>query len=408
MCISSASRGPLASDLINTMPPHTQSCIVSSSLKNSFSLENWVLTNSALSDFPRSSNMLDPLCALSLAANITQFTDFGIRLVKEIKRLNSHDTGYSSNLHYQSIAGDLADNISRVQRAMLVPAGSPPRLKTEIAKLKRLAQDCTNAATELSNVLKKLERTENTGKFENFRLALNNVWCQGRIEEITKELSQVKEEAESEVLLVVRCVYQYLITLGLSNKPHSEKLDALLYQHTVHGEKFDDTTNRIVENLRNNRNSTADLLVGNIDAIVQLHRFVENAVRSNVEDAKEEIISAVRMLEWATSGANWDTSSMYDASLPRILQSIRADASKKEALRDRIRNSLMFQSMSERHEEILEAHKRTFKWIYDKPSKDSSWSSFSEWLKLGSGIYWMRGKPGSGMLTLHAVVMIGT
>jgi hypothetical protein len=150
--------------------------------------------------------MLDPLSALSLAANIAQFTDFGIRLVKEIKRLNSHDTGYSSNLHYQNIASDLADNISRVQRAMLVPASTPPRSKAEIAKLKRLAQDCTNAATELSNVLKKLERTENAGKFANFRLALNNVWSQGHIEEMTKKLFKVKEEAEFEVLLVVRFV----------------------------------------------------------------------------------------------------------------------------------------------------------------------------------------------------------
>jgi hypothetical protein len=198
-----------------------------------------------------------------------------------------------------------------------------------------------------------------------------------------------------------------LTKLGISNKPHSEKLDALLHQHTVHGERFDDSTNKIFETLRNNQKSTADLLVGNADAIVQLHRFVENAVRSNVEDAKEEIISAVRMLEWTTSSTNWDDSSMYDASLPRIRQSIRDDALKKEALRDRIRNSLMFQSMSERHEEILEAHKHTFKWVYDRPSKDDSWSSFSEWLELGSGIYWMRGKPGSGMLTFHAVLMIG-
>jgi hypothetical protein len=150
--------------------------------------------------------MLDPLSVLSLAANIAQFTDFGIRLAKEMKRLNSRDTGYSSNLHYQNIASDLADNISRVQHAMLVPAGSPPKSKAEIAKLKRLAQDCTNAATELSNILKKLERTENASKFDNFRLALNNVWSERRIEEMMKKLSQVREEAEFEVLLVVRCV----------------------------------------------------------------------------------------------------------------------------------------------------------------------------------------------------------
>jgi hypothetical protein len=197
-----------------------------------------------------------------------------------------------------------------------------------------------------------------------------------------------------------------LIKLGFSNKSHSEKLDALLDQHTVHGKRFDDSTNKIFETLRKNQKTTEHLLVGNSDAIVQLHRFVEKAVRSNVKDAKEEIISAVRMLEWTTSSTNWDSSSVYEASMPRIRESITADALKKEALRDRIRNSLMFHAMSERHEEILEAHKRTFQWVYEKPSKDDSWSNFSEWLKLGSGIYWMRGKPGSGMLAVHAVVNI--
>ncbi|KAL1384551.1 hypothetical protein HDK64DRAFT_318196, partial [Phyllosticta capitalensis] len=54
-----------------------------------------------------------------------------------------------------------------------------------------------------------------------------------------------------------------------------------------------------------------------------------------------------------------------------------------------------YNGYSKRYDEVKEAHKRTFQWIFD-----SEELGFSEWLEKQSGIYWITGKPGSGKSTL--------
>lgn len=63
--------------------------------------------------------------------------------------------------------------------------------------------------------------------------------------------------------------------------------------------------------------------------------------------------------------------------------------------------SLHFPEISQRQEEIKDAYKRTFQWIFDETGKAvRPWSNFIDWLVKGSGTYWINGKPGSGKSTL--------
>jgi hypothetical protein len=62
--------------------------------------------------------------------------------------------------------------------------------------------------------------------------------------------------------------------------------------------------------------------------------------------------------------------------------------------------------MTYRHETIAEAYCRTFEWIFqDRDIEGNSWSKFSEWLESGSGIYWIKGKAGSGKSTLMRYIV---
>jgi hypothetical protein len=67
-------------------------------------------------------------------------------------------------------------------------------------------------------------------------------------------------------------------------------------------------------------------------------------------------------------------------------------------------SSLRFKSMKVRHSQIAVAHQKTFTWILEAPElppTDSRYHiKFSDWLRSGSGIYWISGKPGSGKSTL--------
>lgn len=74
--------------------------------------------------------------------------------------------------------------------------------------------------------------------------------------------------------------------------------------------------------------------------------------------------------------------------------------------------SLRFPTISQREEEICEAHQRTCSWIFETHMSDSfdassdktfetrQWSNFVEWLLNDGDVYWINGKAGSGKSTL--------
>jgi hypothetical protein len=71
-----------------------------------------------------------------------------------------------------------------------------------------------------------------------------------------------------------------------------------------------------------------------------------------------------------------------------------------------IRESLRFETMTNRYETISEAHQRTFEWIFRDPEEeDLPWSSFIDWAESGNGIYWINGKAGSGKSTLMRFIV---
>ena len=62
---------------------------------------------------------------------------------------------------------------------------------------------------------------------------------------------------------------------------------------------------------------------------------------------------------------------------------------------------LSFGEIRTRHEGITMAHAETFEWVFKQRTPDDLHAvHFVNWLKSGSGIYWVRGKPGSGKSTL--------
>jgi hypothetical protein len=78
---------------------------------------------------------------------------------------------------------------------------------------------------------------------------------------------------------------------------------------------------------------------------------------------------------------------------------VRLRASKK------VLGDLRFQTIAAREEQIQKAYETTYEWIFRESSKDTRpWDSFTEWLKSGSGIYWVNGKAASGKSTLMRYV----
>lgn len=76
-----------------------------------------------------------------------------------------------------------------------------------------------------------------------------------------------------------------------------------------------------------------------------------------------------------------------------------------------ILKGLTFSTITDRYDEVEEAHLQTFEWIFErcpfksgqqnsKKNETKKWSNFVDWLRCGQGIYWVNGKAASGKSTL--------
>jgi hypothetical protein len=64
-------------------------------------------------------------------------------------------------------------------------------------------------------------------------------------------------------------------------------------------------------------------------------------------------------------------------------------------------SNLRYEMMKDREGRFAEAYGSTFRWIFDdRDEEPRKWSSFREWLKSDSQLYWISGKAGSGKSTL--------
>jgi hypothetical protein len=67
-----------------------------------------------------------------------------------------------------------------------------------------------------------------------------------------------------------------------------------------------------------------------------------------------------------------------------------------------VTTSLRYDTIYNRHSQIVDAHNKTFEWIFDPNQlqcNDCEQPVFNEWLRTQNEIYWISGKAGSGKST---------
>ena len=66
-------------------------------------------------------------------------------------------------------------------------------------------------------------------------------------------------------------------------------------------------------------------------------------------------------------------------------------------------SSLDFPQRAQRHEDIPDAHRETFQWIFR--CTETSETKFVDWLERGEDVFWISGRPGSGKSTLMKLII---
>lgn len=136
-----------------------------------------------------------------------------------------------------------------------------------------------------------------------------------------------------------------------------------------------------------------------IDAL--RHAVLEDLeqVRSQKIEAKMDEVS--NSIQQATiSQADGISTKLND--LTNSITRLQAEIKNTRSLQ-RVLESLYYERFRVRQDQIPEAHVRTFDWIFEGsiPGLDSSMPiKFLDWLENGNGIFWVRGKAGSGKSTL--------
>ena len=131
------------------------------------------------------------------------------------------------------------------------------------------------------------------------------------------------------------------------------------------------------------------LIKGVHDAISQLQ--TETKRRNDTVQAKSQTFQAVSSDEVVGTTPAWEDMKELSTNISSLANQVRLSASDQTLL-----TSLWFDYRHRRQANVESAHEKTFEWVLDP----SSPGKFENWVRSQSGIYWIKGKAGSGKSTL--------
>ncbi|KAE9374106.1 hypothetical protein N431DRAFT_371507, partial [Stipitochalara longipes BDJ] len=298
---------------------------------------------------------MDGLSALSVAASAAQFIEFSCSLVTKSKEIyNSTQGTLLQQVEIEDATRRLVELSERIKTSTNLQANPDSSIETDRTENQTLAAICKGCLAVSNQLLSKLQTLKVTDGqkhrgYKSFRQALKGVWSKGAIDNLAKRLSAFRDELDAHVLVSL-----------------SERFNSL--------------------------------------SLLQDERYtsLENSIRTDIEPLLRELVAMHKKLTTTLIGkhtisrhANRQTSSHIGL--------LETEEKTNLALLD----ALKFPAMSHRRMEIATAHQRTFSWIFAEPIAVNSdckhrvrpWSSYIQWLRQGSGIYWINGKAGSGKST---------
>lgn len=149
---------------------------------------------------------MDPLSALSAAAAVIQFIDFGSRLILQTHQAYKSVTGQTERAAALSqIARDLTEFSDSVQDKAGV-LSKPVQVGSNETFL-RLCRECKDISSELLAVLNGLQ-AKGTTKFDfaksSFAVAVKSVLTEGRIKTLSGRMAEARQQT---MLAALACLW---------------------------------------------------------------------------------------------------------------------------------------------------------------------------------------------------------
>jgi len=144
---------------------------------------------------------MDPLSALAIACGVTQFVDFGSKILSKGFEISKSAAGTTESYSaIETIASDFESLTERI---------SGPVLTGSDASLARIRQGCQEIATVLLARLNALKARKDAGKREVFSKAFLAVWSENEIEAMQDKLESYRKQLDTHILVDLRYVLTF-------------------------------------------------------------------------------------------------------------------------------------------------------------------------------------------------------
>ncbi|KAF2791989.1 hypothetical protein K505DRAFT_376359 [Melanomma pulvis-pyrius CBS 109.77] len=287
---------------------------------------------------------MDPFTALSLAASIVQFVDFGTRTASKISELYHSASGLTQNqdeiLESARRFEKLAEKLSRVS----LPEENDASVIVDHASFHALLLSCKSRATDIIAMVEDLKVQKSRALWGSIRQGARGSRKRHEIEQLVAKMKEL---------------HDFLNTYLL----------ALLCDHN----------SKVYREL---------LLVMNEQARMEVDWALD------IKDIRDSLVGEIK----AQRVAQKDSEPATMESMAQKLSTLASNGSTMSSGQG-VLNNLTFPEMPMRHSNVAEAHRNTFDWILHQDGSDQK-NSLAAWLENGDGIYWVAGKAGSGKSTL--------
>ncbi|PMD46947.1 hypothetical protein L207DRAFT_560602 [Hyaloscypha variabilis F] len=312
---------------------------------------------------------MDPLTAFSVAGTVIQFVDFGMKLISTTAEL------------YWSADGALAVN-KELDMAITDLSSVGKKLSHQGSLGPDIEEICTKTDALATELLKKLEGLKVRGRnrvWTSFHQAVKAAWSHEELDRLKERMETLRRVLDTNVLVSLR-----------------EAVDHISLQTSQRFDNLDKQTQQIITSLLGNSNAVS---LANIER--QTLATMQVLSRMEVGKANTELVTSTSTLDTTHLLEEPDVQSPFREAM---LAPSMVDERKTRALVSRyILESLSFPSMTNRYEQVGEAYSETLGWIF-RESTDATlaFSNFVDWLSKTeqNGLYWIKGKAGSGKSTL--------
>ena len=213
--------------------------------------------------------------------------------------------------------------------------------KPQDKELYEIATDCSAIAEELTTKLEALKVHGPRRRRDRIKMGFKALREKHQIQELQRRLDSYRKALDTRILLGLRQQLDVFTNLGSTIQDLSQQVQTIITELSQGPKVFDE---------------------------------LAKAIRDEHAETRDHVTEKFRQYQ-----------QMQD----------------HKEYRKRLLDSLWFEELWSREERIADAHRETFEWIFDPTGKGvGRWDNFVEWLERGEGIYWIKGKAGSGKSTL--------